>query len=68
MEEETPRILAEKFSVAEVFARADRGERPKDETEEKFFRIYEVLKRFINYTDERVRDIPALLFGLEKTV
>ena len=68
MEEETPRILAERFSVAEVFARADMGERPRDETEKRLFEIYDALKRFINYTDERVKDIPALLFGLGKTV
>ncbi|WP_456394106.1 PEP/pyruvate-binding domain-containing protein [Thermococcus sp.] len=66
MEDETPRILAERFSVAEVFARADRGERPRDETEERLFRIYDILKRFINYTDERIRDIPVMLFGLGK--
>ena len=68
MEEETPRILAERFSVAEVLARADRGERPRNETEKRLFEIYDVLKRFINYTDERVKDIPSLLFGLGKTV
>jgi len=68
MEEETPMILARKFNVVEVFARADRGEMPKDETEEKLFRIYRLLKGFINYTDERVKEVPVLLFGLGKTV
>ncbi|WP_457750844.1 PEP/pyruvate-binding domain-containing protein, partial [Thermococcus sp.] len=68
MEDETPRVLAERFNVAEVFARADRGEMPRNETEKKLFRIYRLLKGFINYTDERVRDVPTLLFGLGKTV
>jgi len=64
MEEETPKILAGKFSIVEVFARADRGERPRDETEKQLFEVYDVLKRFINYADERVKDIPTLLFGV----
>ena len=64
MEEETPKILAGKFNIVEVFARADRSERPRDETEQRLFGIYNVLKRFINYTDERVKDIPSMLFGV----
>lgn len=64
MEEETPKILAGKFNIVEVFARADRSERPRDETEKWLFEIYNVLKRFINYTDERVKDIPSMLFGV----
>ncbi|ANF22654.1 hypothetical protein [Thermococcus piezophilus] len=68
MEEGTPMILAGKFNVVEVFARADRKEEPRDETKKRLFEIYNLLKRFINYTDERIRDIPAMLFGLGKTV
>lgn len=64
MEEETPKILAGKFNIVEVFARADRGERPRDETEKQLFEVYDVLKRFINYADERVKDIPSMLFGV----
>jgi len=64
MEEETPMILARKFNVVEVFARADRSEKPRDETEKRLFEVYDVLKRFINYADERVKDIPSLLFGV----
>ena len=64
MEEETPKILGERFDVVGAFTRAERGEEPRDGTEERLFRIYSLLKAFINYTDERVRDIPALLFGV----
>ena len=63
MEEETPRLLARRFNVIQVFSRADRDERSKNAEEERLFRIYAILKGFINYADERVRDIPALLFG-----
>ncbi|WP_456367050.1 PEP/pyruvate-binding domain-containing protein [Thermococcus sp.] len=64
MEEETPRILTERFDVVDVFSSADRGEEPKSEKEKRLFEIYRLLKAFINYTDERVRDIPTLLFGI----
>ncbi len=64
MEEETPRILAERFDVVDVFSRADRGEKPRNDEEERLFKIYRLLKAFINYTDERVRDIPTLLFRI----
>ncbi|WP_297549633.1 PEP/pyruvate-binding domain-containing protein [Thermococcus sp.] len=65
MEEETPRILAEKFNVVDVFSRAEKGKRPRSEEERRLFEIYRILKVFINYTDERVNDIPALLFGIQ---
>lgn len=64
MEEETPRLLAKRFDVIDIFSRADRGEKPRTNEEERLFEIYRLLKAFINYTDERVRDIPRLLFGV----
>lgn len=64
MEEETPRLLGERFDVLDVFSRADRGERPRTDEEARLFEIYRLLKTFINYTDERVKDIPSLLFGV----
>ncbi len=62
MEEETPRILAERFDVVDVFSRSDRGGEPRSEEEKRLFEIYRLLKAFINYTDERVREVPTLLF------
>ncbi len=64
MEEETPRILGERFDIVEIFSRADRGEKPRNETEKRLFEIYDALKRFINYSDEQVKDIPFLLFWI----
>jgi pyruvate,water dikinase len=64
MEEETPRLLAKRFDVIEAFSRADRNERPRTNEEAKLFKIYQLLKAFINYTDERVRDIPEMMFGV----
>ncbi|WP_461863781.1 hypothetical protein [Thermococcus sp.] len=48
----------------DAFSRTDRGEKPRDGKEERLFEIYRLLKAFINYTDERVKDIPELLFGV----
>ncbi|WP_297417313.1 PEP/pyruvate-binding domain-containing protein [Thermococcus sp.] len=64
MEEETPRILAERFDVVGVFSRADREAEPRSEEEKRLFEIYRLLKAFINYTDERVREVPKMLFGV----
>ena len=64
MEEETPRILAERFDVVDVFSRADREAEPRSEEEKRLFEIYRLLKAFINYTDERVREVPKMLFGV----
>ncbi|WP_367884533.1 PEP-utilizing enzyme [Thermococcus sp. JCM 11816] len=64
MEEETPRLLAKRFDVLDAFSRADRREKPRTGEEARLFEIYRLLKAFINYTDERVRDIPRLLFGV----
>ncbi|MBP1912421.1 PEP-utilizing enzyme [Thermococcus stetteri] len=64
MEEVTPKVLAERFNIVDVFSRADRGEQPRNKEEEKLFKIYRLLKAFINYTDERVADIPSILFGV----
>ena len=64
MEEETPRILSRRFNVVDVFSRSDRGGEPRSEEEKRLFEIYRLLKAFINYTDERVRDVPTLLFGI----
>ncbi|ASJ03294.1 hypothetical protein A3L09_08515 [Thermococcus profundus] len=64
MEEETPRLLAKRFDVLDAFSRADRGERPRTDEEARLFKIYRLLKAFINYTDERVKDIPEMLFRI----
>jgi pyruvate,water dikinase len=64
MEEETPRLLAKRFDVLDAFSREDRGEKPRTDEEARLFEIYRLLKAFINYTDERVKDIPGLLFGV----
>ncbi len=64
MEEETPRILSRRFDAVDVFSRSDRGGEPRSEEEKRLFEIYRLLKVFINYTDERVRDVPTLLFGI----
>ncbi len=64
MEEETPKILSRRFNVVDVFSRSDRGGEPRSEEEKRLFEIYRLLKVFINYTDERVRDVPTLLFGI----
>jgi len=62
MEEETPRILSRRFNVVDVFSRSDRVGEPRSEEEKRLFEIYRLLKAFINYTDERVREVPTLLF------
>ncbi|HIH73139.1 MAG: Phosphoenolpyruvate synthetase-related protein [Thermococcales archaeon 44_46] len=65
MEEVTPKVLAERFNIVDIFSHADRGERPRNKEEERLFKIYRLLKAFINYTDERVRDIPGMLFRIQ---
>ena len=64
MEENTPKILSKHFNVMEVFSRVDHNEKPRNSDEAKLFKIYRLLKSFINYKDERIKDIPKLLFDI----
>lgn len=64
MEEEMLRFLVKCFDVIDIFLCVDRGEKLRINEEERFFEIYWFFKVFINYMDERVRDILRLLFGV----
>ncbi|NOZ81954.1 MAG: hypothetical protein GXO63_02270 [Candidatus Micrarchaeota archaeon] len=65
MEKSTPDILSRKFKDFHVIIqKADKKEKPRNETEEKIFKIYNLIKKYINYQTEDSKDIPKLLFGV----
>lgn len=65
LEETTPALLSQKFKdLIDILQRADKKEKPKNEVESKIFRIYELIKGYVNYQTEDSKDIPTLLFGL----
>jgi len=65
MEKTTPNILSRKFKgLSNIVQKADRKEKPQNETEKKIFEIYNLIKKYLNYQTKDSKDIPKLLFGI----